>query len=187
VSTALEVCVCGFEAAPFEGPRHVYFNATAACWATYGEVLAREFSTPALLPIHQLSVDTYAAQHPGGSHPDKSIAIHLVGLYLVLDRQVPTIEMPRRHKYLADAERDWPHFEPPARLGPIRASDVASATSPEAHAAAVRAWARSVWTAWSEHHPAIKEFAFLTGVTRVEMAGGMPSRGPGQQGRRPPI
>ena len=73
-----------------------------------------------------MSVDTYASQHPGGAHPDKSIAIHLVGLYLVLERQVPTAEMPRRHKYLADA---------------------------------VRAWAGSVWAAWSDHHAAIEDFA----------------------------
>ena len=164
MTAALEVCVCGFEAPAIEGPRHVYFNATAACWAKYGEVLGREFSTPALLRIHQLSVDTYAAQHPGGAHPDKSIAIHLVGLYSVLVQHVPTAEMPRRHKYLAEAVRDWPHFEPPARLGRLRASDVARTNSAEAHAAAVRAWAHSVWTAWSEHHTAIEDFARLTGV-----------------------
>jgi hypothetical protein len=173
VTPALEVCACGFEAPAFEGPRHVYFNATAACWARYGEVLGRELSTPALLPIHQLSVDTYAAQHPGGAHPDRSIAIHLVGLYLVLERHVPTVEMPRRHKYLADSVRDWPHFEPPARLGRIRAGDVAGAHSAEAHAAAVRAWARSVWADWSEHHAAIEDFARLTGVG---VAGRRPSR-----------
>ena len=172
MTATLEVCVCGFEAPAVEGPRHVYIHATAACWAAYGEVLGREFSTPALLPIHQLSVDSYASQHPGGTHPDKSIAIHLVGLYLVLERQVPTIEMPRRHKHLADAACEWPHFEPPAQLGRICAADVARANSAEAHATAVRAWANSVWTAWSSHHAAIEDFARRTGVTGVRVAGG---------------
>ena len=52
MTAALEVCVCGYEALAVAGPRHVYFNATAACWAAYGEVLGRGFTTPALLPIH---------------------------------------------------------------------------------------------------------------------------------------
>jgi hypothetical protein len=164
VTTALEVCVCGLETPALDGPRHVYFNSTAGCWAAYGEVLAREFTTPALLPIHQLSVDSYAAQHPGGAHPDKSIDIHLVGLYLVLERRVPTTEMPGRHKHLADTVREWPHFAPPSDLGKIRADDIARAKSSEAHAQAVRAWAGSVWQAWSAHHPAIEELARAGGV-----------------------
>ncbi|MSP22445.1 MAG: hypothetical protein EXR66_05450 [Dehalococcoidia bacterium] len=111
-----------------------------------------------------MSVDTFAAQHPGGAHPDKSIAIHLVGLYLVLSRGVPTSEIPRRHKHLAATVHNWPHCAPPNNLGSVRVVDVAQARSAGAHIAAARAWAASVWRAWAAHHSAIEEFARGAGV-----------------------
>ena len=161
--SALEVCVCGFEAPAIDGPRHSYFNNTGGCWAAFGEVIAREYTTPALFEVHTLNVDTYAAQHPGGAHPDKSVAIHLVGLYLALERGVPATEVPRNHKRLADSLRTWPHFEPPAQLGRVRAIDVARARTAESHLAASRAWARSVWDAWSAQDAAVIEFARASG------------------------
>ena len=46
-------------------------------------MLAREFqNAPLFGQIHQLTVDAYAVQHAGGRHPDKSVCVHLVGLYL---------------------------------------------------------------------------------------------------------
>jgi len=59
-----------------------YYNTSPECWDVYTEVLGSEFSNPVLFgQVHQLSVDTYAVQHAGGAHPDKSIAIHVCGTF----------------------------------------------------------------------------------------------------------
>lgn len=174
MTAPLEACVCGLEGLAVAGPRHVYLNSSTACWAAFGEVLGREYTTPALLLVHQLSVDARAAQHPGGRHPDKSVASHLVGLHLVLERSVPPVDMPRRHKHLADSVRARPRFQPPTDLAAVRAIDVAPARSLEAHAAAVRAWAAAVWRAWSGQHGTIADFAR---ASEVDAAGAEPASG----------
>lgn len=66
-----------------------YYNMSAECWDLYTEVLATEYSNAFLFgQIHQLTVDTYAVQHAGGPHPDKSVDIHLSGLYLALQKGI---------------------------------------------------------------------------------------------------
>ena len=81
---------CGLEL-PGSGlppdPRH---NASAECWQLYGEVQGYALRHPWLVrDLHQLTVDTYAAQHaprdPGGG-PPIGVAYALVGLHLALDR-----------------------------------------------------------------------------------------------------
>ncbi|HEX6719223.1 MAG TPA: DUF5946 family protein, partial [Pyrinomonadaceae bacterium] len=58
-----------------------YYRTNAECWDLYTEVLGTEYSTAILFgQVHQLTVDTYAVQHAGEPHPDKSIDVHLFGL-----------------------------------------------------------------------------------------------------------
>jgi hypothetical protein len=60
-----------------------YFNCSPECWSIFTEVIGREFSNAVLFgQVHHLTVEAYAVQHAGGSHPDKSVDIHLAGLYL---------------------------------------------------------------------------------------------------------
>lgn len=69
--------------------RHSYYNCSPECWAVYSETLGTEYSHPIIFgQVHQLTVDTFAVQHAGGEHPDKSIGIHLAGLHLTLERGV---------------------------------------------------------------------------------------------------
>ena len=59
-----------------DGPTHPYYGCSPACWARYGEVLAREFQDPAYFGLHQLTVDAYAVQHPGsrsGARSNRSL------------------------------------------------------------------------------------------------------------------
>lgn len=57
-----------------------YFNTSPECWSVFTEVVGHEFGNAVVFgQVHQLTVDAYAVQHAGGSHPDKSIAVHLVG------------------------------------------------------------------------------------------------------------
>ena len=64
-----------------------YYNTSDECWDLYTEVLGSEYSNAVLFgQVHQLTVDAYATQHAGGPHPDKSVAVHLLGLYLAFER-----------------------------------------------------------------------------------------------------
>jgi hypothetical protein len=130
------------------------FNASPECWSVFTEVIGAEFSDAVLFgQVHQLTVDAYAVQHAGGRHPDKSVDIHLGGLYLVLERGLAPTSVPPQLQRLAVLET-WPHFEPPVARGSVTVLDVPLADS---HADAVRAWAKEVWQTWSAHHAAIAE------------------------------
>ena len=120
-----------------------YYNTSPECWEVYTEVLGAEFSNAVLFgQVHQLTVDTYAVQHAGGPHPDKSVGVHLTGLYLTLDLGMRPMQVPRLLQELASQVRTWPHFPPPADQGPLTVIDVALAGSAEGHMHQSRAWAR---------------------------------------------
>ena len=143
------------DTASYEG----YYNTSPECWSVYTEALGSEFSNAFLFgQVHQLTVDSYAVQHAGGKHPDKSIGIHLTGLYLVLDRGVRSPNVPKLHQRLAAAVKTWPHFPPPADTGPVTVFDVAFSNSVEEHVRAAREWAVLVWKAWSPYHVEVARF-----------------------------
>jgi allophanate hydrolase subunit 1 len=125
-----------------------YFNASAECWSVFTEVIGREFSNAVLFgQVHHLTVEAYVVQHPGGLHPDKSIDIHLAGLYLMMECGVAPAAVAPYMQKLADRIRDWPHLHPPpSDRWPMTIFDVALADD---HIAAVREWSASVWEAWT--------------------------------------
>lgn len=93
---------CGLEMPPSRWSYDHKFNASAKCWSLFEEVIAAEFQDPVLFAqVHQLTADAYAVQHAGGRHPDKSVCIHLVGLYLMLERSVAPMEVPPLQQRLA--------------------------------------------------------------------------------------
>lgn len=147
------------------------FHASAECWSVFEEVLAVEFQDGVLFgQVHQLTVDTYAVQHAGGRHPDKSVCVHLVGLYLMLERGVAPAEVPPLLQLLA-TRASWLHLDPPETRASLTVYDVAVAESPQTHALCVREWAAEVWKAWSPHHDAARELArdLVVPVRRVAM------------------
>jgi hypothetical protein len=144
-----------------EGPTHPYIGASAACWARYGELLAREFGELRGPAIHRLSVDAYAMQHPG--QPERrsirSVAVHLMGLCLVLERGWKLEDATRRLGGLV--ERARPHWlDPPVPNGSLTVEHPL-AGPPAEHADRVREWAEDVWLAWSPHHAQVN--AWLDG------------------------
>jgi hypothetical protein len=125
----------------------------------FEEVLAVEFQNAVLFgQVHQLTVDAYAVQHAGGQHPDKSVCVHLVGLYLMLERSVSPVEVPPLLQRLASTA-SWLHLDPPEARASLTVFDVAVAETLDAHALRVREWAAEVWSAWSPHHEAVRELA----------------------------
>lgn len=159
MSTTETICPgCGLRMPPSGKPYDGYFNASPECWSVFTEVAGAEFSDVVLFSqVHQLTVDAYAAQHAGGRHPDKSIAIHLAGLHFHYARGIKPTSIAPLMQQLASHVSAWPHFDPPPVRGSMTVFDVALA---ESHIDAVREWSRGVWESWFPHHAAIAE---LTG------------------------
>jgi hypothetical protein len=141
--------------------RHTYVGSAPGCWLLYSEVLAREYGDFRFTPAHQLTVDAYAVQHPGvpERRSAQSVAIHLVGLCLSLERCRGPAELPRLRQRLARPKRVFPWLAPPPSVGELTVVDVHGAGTPEAHRAVVDRWARSAWEAWSLHHAQVRAWA----------------------------
>ena len=133
---------------------------SAGCWASYGEVLAREYEDPKYFRLHRLSVDTYAVQHPGVDGPQarNSVGIHLSRLELVLVRGWPIERANDAMLSLTAKKRDYPWLTPPEQRGEVTVKDVLVARDAPEHEAAVTRWAHSAWKAWAEHHATVNEW-----------------------------
>lgn len=130
-----------------------YYNVSDECWDLYTEVLETEYSNAVVFgQVHQSTVDSYAVQHAGASHPDKSLAVHLFGLYLALEQGIRSPYIPPLLQRLVAAIDVWPHYEPPAEKVALTVFDVAFCDSGEDHIRVVREWAKAVWNSWSQHH-----------------------------------
>jgi hypothetical protein len=151
---------CGVELPRMEGPTHRYLASSPACWAAFGEVLAREFGDPAYFAPHALTVDTYAAQHPGveSAQTTHSAAFHLMGLCLVVERGVEPTAAGWMRQRAGAMHRALPWLEPPGPGGGMTVVDVLAAGSAEEHARLVRRWAESVWTWWGAHHERVRSW-----------------------------
>jgi hypothetical protein len=148
-----EPCVgCGAVVDVMDGPIHRYMTSAPCCWARYGELLGVLANQPALMATRQLCVDAYAVQHPGTATPQaiQSVALHLLNLHGYLVRGRP-VGIPRMlgHK----GAFHW--LRPPSFATSRTVFDVPVTTDGAAISEAARAWAESVWTAWSPHHPQI--------------------------------
>jgi len=145
---------CGLALATQPGaPTHPYIGASAECWALFGELLAREFQDPAYFRAHQLTVDTYAVQHPGD--PERrsiqSVGLHLMTLCMVVEDDADPLQGPKLHtRFVRRPIFHW--LEPPHPNGRLTVVDALAPQSPEAHRDAVYAWARDIWDAWAVHH-----------------------------------
>lgn len=137
------------------GATHPYIGATPACWALYGELLAREYGELAYQSVHRLTVDAYAAQHPGRSErrSRQSVAVHLMRLCLALERGATPDFSKRLMRSLTGD--DYPWLEPPRPIGSITVRDVLVARGADEHAHRVKEWAADVWRAWSPHHTTV--------------------------------
>jgi hypothetical protein len=133
-------------------------ESSPACWAAYGEVLARKYSDPAYFAVHRLSVDAYAVQRPGQPSPQtlQSVAVHLVRLCLLLERGLPMERANAAMLAASEQEKGFVWLAPPASRGALTVVDVKDAKDVEDHMRRVRAWAASAWQAWAPHHATIK-------------------------------
>lgn len=150
---------CGLELPVSDGPTHPYIGASPACWALYGELLAREYGELRYPEVHGLTVDAYAVQHPGDAERRavQSVCVHLIGLCLAMENEVdPASTTAVRTRVAERVREEFRRLEPPVPNGTVTVRDVLAAEGPEAHADAVRRWAADVWQSWSAHHDLIR-------------------------------
>jgi len=158
--TSAETCPdCRVQLAPVVSTKHPYFGCSASCWAVYTEILAREYSSLALMKsVHRLTVDAYAAQHPGKTERRtiQSVWVHLAGLYLILERGLANDFATRVIGALTKEAEPLIWLTPPERLGSVTVIDVVEASGAMEHEEAVRRWAHDVWEAWKPHHKRVQ-------------------------------
>ena len=127
----------------------------------FGRVVGKEFGGWWSPEVHRLTVDTYAVQHPG--RPERrsiqSVALHLIGLHLTLERGAPSHFVIRALREGSKATGLFGWLEPPSPPGNVTVADVVGATEHEDHEKRARAWAASAWEAWMPHHATVRDWA----------------------------
>jgi len=158
----IEACHgCGAQVPKSNGPTHRYLGASPGCWAVFGEVLAREYEEYNYPPVHSLTVDAYAAQHPGEPTRQtiQSVAVHLIGLYLMLDLNYDADWTTKTISKAAQKSQEYHWLEPPSSLGGMTILDVYGAENLKDHTDRVHIWAHAVWQSWQPHHAQIRAWA----------------------------
>ena len=162
---------CGALVPDIDGPTHRYLGASPGCWAVYGEVLEKEYGDYRYWPVHRLTVDAYAVQHPGKPSPQtiQSVAVHLISLYLVLEEARSLDEAMEAMQQATTRKQHFAWLEPPASLGEVTVVYVRDAKNPAEHTERVREWASSTWEAWSPHHEVVRRWAHGSGFSKGEV------------------
>jgi hypothetical protein len=127
---------------------------TAGCRAQFEALVGRDFSDPRFFATHRLFVDVYALQHPDEyCRSAKSLAAHLGGLCLILEREASMATGGGALRDWLDGPRALDKPTIPASRGATTLADLLAIDDPAAWREAVRRWAETVWDAWRGLHP----------------------------------
>lgn len=153
---------CGLVDTVTGGAAPAHLGASPGCWSVYGDIVARENGEWGNPPVHRLTLDSYASQHPDPDPTRRSAAVaaaHLIGLHLRLERDVEGGRVGRELGRVVARPSDFHWLTPPPAGGALTVLDVVGATDLRDHEARVERWARSVWETWSDHHETIRRWA----------------------------
>lgn len=144
-----------------DGPTHKYMHSSPGCWQIYGEILSKEYSSQCYWVNHRLTVDAYAAQHPGieSSQSIQSVAVHLLSLYFILEQGMSHDKARELIGKATKLKFKW--LTPPIDLGEVNAGNAWLAKNANEHNKKVEYWAKSVWSSWTDHHSTIKKWSQL--------------------------
>jgi hypothetical protein len=146
---ASSVCPgCGIELPSSGKSAETRHNASAECWALFGELSAYTLSHGERKFIHQHAVDAWQAQHVVASKSNIGLAFSLIGLYLALEKGYTGRQVQLAHMELGRTKRRWAWFDPPAEYRLV-VVDVLHAETGADRDAVLMKWAASVWEAWS--------------------------------------
>ncbi|MFV2038506.1 MAG: DUF5946 family protein, partial [Paracoccaceae bacterium] len=130
-----------------------YMSFSPACWARYGDILAREYSDAAYWRGPRLLTDAVCAQHSVGDErrARQSLHIHLAALMMFFEDDAPKA---RVVGFLRKAARGFAFgaLKMPAANHLVSIAGIHGATDAARHDAAVKRYARAVFDAWQVHH-----------------------------------
>lgn len=147
---------CGLHLPISDAPADERFNASPECLALHGELTGYTVMRGDKDFIHQLLVDTYAAQHADPRRPPIGLAFALIGLHLACDMGYTGKQVQHMHMLLARRSKTWPTFTRPEQMGALTVLDALQAQPGEQRDTMLRRWAQSVWDAWSQEHSHVK-------------------------------
>ncbi len=154
-------CPGGLTLPPMSDPPDHRVNASPECLRVYGEVAGFASEHAPLMRLHQLTVDTYGAQHGGGTAPPIRLAYSLVGLHLALDHDLSGEQVRAAHQRMGKPDPSWPRLSSPDNFDTITVMAVAEAgvmvDSVPGHEAATQRWAGDVWAACQEQHQTVAD------------------------------
>ena len=139
---------------------HPYIGASPACWATFGELLAREFANVTFGRVHRQTVDVYAVQHPGTDdrRQRQSVALHLIAICHWLEHGLEGDRLNAITRRLANDDRPWPWLAPPDAYE-MTVGDLLVARDGAEHGRLVRRWSETTWEAWAAHQATVRAWA----------------------------
>ncbi|MDX2152973.1 MAG: DUF5946 family protein [Bryobacteraceae bacterium] len=122
------------------------------CARLRDDLLARDFEQPALYwQYHRLAVDAYCVQHAAYVESAKSLAAHLCGLCIALERGNDQGALRQLQRWLSTNPAI---VKPalPAHRGKVTIERLRGVSTPEEYGRSVEEWARSAWDACRELH-----------------------------------
>lgn len=153
----LERCPwCGAEFESIEAPTHEYVEASPSCWSAFNVLLGRINSDLGYRSgLIRFVSDSYNVQHPGkeGKESSNSVAIHMIGLMLMLEMGYNGKAATRRMEGIFRSRKD--HFiwlEPPSFEGCLNITHVLVAKDVDDMEVRAEEWGRSVLKAWRDKH-----------------------------------
>lgn len=152
---------CGLELKSDNHALDEYYNASCACRDLYDELSAFTLSLGDKDFIHQLAVDTYAAQHSGPDMKPVKTAFALIGLYLTFECGYTGKEVQRAHMVLGKMHHQWPSFNPPVKKSAITVLDVVQKVTKGNYEEPINTWGKSVWALWNTQHENIRKLVEL--------------------------
>jgi hypothetical protein len=116
--------------------------------------------------IHQLVVDTYAAQHYRENMKPITITFALVGLYLVNEKNFTGKQVQNVHISLAqkNLSKEWPNFLSRSTHTVITVKDIVE-SSDDVKKDMIKKWCNQVWKNWNSESALISQL--LNGYLQI--------------------
>ncbi len=147
---------CGLRLLSADQKLDQQYNASTACRKLCYELSGYTLSLQDEYFIHQLVVDTYAAQHVGEMVKPISTTFALIGLCLVFKHNYTGKQVQRAHMILANKTKEWPRFTPPKEKSLLTVLDVVDVQDDEKKNMIVK-WGKSVWDTWKPEHAGVAQ------------------------------
>ncbi|MFN8341579.1 MAG: DUF5946 family protein [Cyclobacteriaceae bacterium] len=141
---------------PHNGPDvELNYACSAGCYDCFSELTAYSLSLGDPYFIHQIAVDTYAAQHHLESFAAVRTNFALIGLCLVVEHGYTGRQVQQVHMELP--KQAWPVCVNSSPIGSVTVKDVIDCTAGMERFDIIHEWAESVWSAWTAEHERIRQ------------------------------